>query len=376
MSDLDQQLRDLLQERAATAGPPPSLPSALCDGSPVPWWRRRPEWLVVPAVAVGSAVVVIAVAVVDANEAEPMIPADQAQSWARQVCTTRPSGPSPSEDELGGMAITASAVCRWENAVNLGDDTVGLQSVTTLSASQVNDLRDLLTAAPEEQPACAMFDSPPPVEYNVYLRDADGRDWRINIPEPPCLGFDMSGGQYQSPDLVRWLSGLSEVTQPAIERELPSEVTRRARALLGDRFVDLRVGADQASYIIGVLDLQGGEVDDFTSRLERELPLYFEQRTVPASDIEELRRTIERAIAVDRRGVRVIGSDLQHGRVWVGVAEEAISSTAALISDTLPGAQTITNAAGGSALICGAGIDTAQPCVVVKAVGLVELTDQ
>ena len=278
MNDLDQQLRDLFSEKAATVGPPPPLPDDLRVVSATRWWRRRPQWLLVPAAALITGAVVIPVAMISQNAGVTAMPAQEAEAWAQEVCTNRPEEQTPSQDEVRGMPVAASAVCWWENPANLGDETVGLQSVTALSPSQITDLKGFLADAVREQPTCSMIDSPPQVEYYVFLRDSDGQDYRINVPEPPCLGYDMSGGQYRSPALVGWLSGVFEATQPAIDRELPSEVTRRARALLGDRFVDVRVGADQASYIIGVLDLQDDEIDDLTSRLERELPLYFEQR--------------------------------------------------------------------------------------------------
>lgn len=210
MSDLDQQLRDLLHERAATVGPPPPLPPALRGDSPRPWLRRRPEWLLVPAVAVVTAAAVIAVAVISSeNGPGTVMPAEQAESWAQEVCTNRPSAQSPSQDQVRGMAIAASAICWWENPANLGDETVGLQHTTALSAGQIEDLQALLVDAPEESPTCAMFDSPPQVEYYVYLHDADGQAWRIDIAEPACLGFDLKGAQVSSPVLVDWLREVS-----------------------------------------------------------------------------------------------------------------------------------------------------------------------
>ena len=209
MSDLDQQLRDLLQDRAAGVGPPPLLPSALRGDPPTPWWRRRPHRLLVPTVAVVTAAVVIAVAVVNENSAESVIPADQAQSWAQEVCTTRPSAQLPGQDDVRGMNMTAAAVCWWENPANLGDSTVGLQNAKALSAGQIADLQAFLTDAPEESATCAMIDSPPQVEYYVYLRDAEGGEWRINIPEPACLGYELGDQHFSSPMLVDWLLDVS-----------------------------------------------------------------------------------------------------------------------------------------------------------------------
>ena len=83
MNDLDQQLRDLFSEKAATVGPPPPLPDDLRVVSATRWWRRRPQWLLVPAAAVVTATVVIAVAVVSQNNAvtQPAAPASSAWTF-------------------------------------------------------------------------------------------------------------------------------------------------------------------------------------------------------------------------------------------------------------------------------------------------------
>jgi hypothetical protein len=156
------------------------------------------------------------VALVNQDAGDTAMPAQEAQAWAEQVCTTRQSEQSPSQDDVRAMTIVASAACRWENPANLGDDTVGLQRVTALSPNQIAALQDFLTNAAREQPTCTMIDSPPQVEYYVFLRDSDGRDWRINIPEPSCLGFPMSSGeQYHSPALANWLDSLPETESSA-----------------------------------------------------------------------------------------------------------------------------------------------------------------
>ena len=164
-----------------------------------------------------------------------------------------------------------------------------------------------------------------------------------------------------------------EQVQSSIDRELPGDVTDRAKALLGNRFVDLSVGEDQASYIIGVLNLQDSEIDDLTAKLQDQVRLHFEPRTVPASATVELRHIVERAFTTDRQGVRVIGSNLATGRVLVGVADTKIPTTAQTVSDLLPGPQAVTRTNDGSALICDSDSTPTRPCVIVKAVGLGEL---
>jgi hypothetical protein len=218
MSDLDQQLRDLLSEKAATVGPPPPLPDGLREVATTGWWRRRPQWLLVPAAALITGAVVIPVALINQNAGVTAMPSGKAQAWAEQVCADRPSEPSPAQPEVVAMTFDASAVCWWENPAHLGDDTVGLQRVTALSPAQITTLQDLLSDAARQQPTCSMIDSPPQVEYYVFLRDSGGQGWRINIPEPPCLGFEMTGGQYRSAVLVNWLRSLPNTEEsPAID---------------------------------------------------------------------------------------------------------------------------------------------------------------
>jgi hypothetical protein len=303
------------------------------------------------------------------------MPAEQAKAWTQEVCTDRPSSRTPTQDQVRGIPVTAAAVCRWENPANLGDDTVGLQSATALSSSQITALQGYLTDAVEGQPRCMMIDSPPQVEYYVFLRDPEGRDWRIDVPEPPCLGFDMSGAHYQSEPLVGWLDDVGKMGQPSIDRDDPGEVSSRARALLGDRFVALTVRHDQASYIISVLNLRQGEIDDLTALLQRKVPLYFEKRTVAASDVEELRRTLERAFEQDRHGVRVIGGSDRAGTVLIGVAASRIPVISDVIAAVLPGRQTVSRTGPSSVLVCNADADRTEPCVVVKGVGVGELTN-
>ena len=229
MSDLDQQLRDLFQHKQAAVGPPPPLPPGLHEVPPTRWWSRPRHWLLVPVTAVATAAVVIPIALVSQNAGVTAMPAQETQTWADDVCTTRPSARSPGQDDVRTMSVVASAVCWWENPANLGDDTVGLQNITTLSPSQITDMKGFLADAPREQPTCSMIDSPPQVEYYVFLRDADGGDWRIDIPEPPCLGFEMQGGQYRSASLVNWLQGMSKEPLLVTAKDWDGTSTQLAR---------------------------------------------------------------------------------------------------------------------------------------------------
>lgn len=214
MSDLDQQLRDLLIERAARAGQHPPLPADLRGLPAERWWRQHRHWVVIPAAVLVTGLIVIPVALVSQKSEVPPLSASQAQTWAGQVCADRADARLPSQADVSDMEVVAVAVCRWEDPGNLTDyltdGTTGLQGVTALSPSQAAMLQDLVADAEGQQPSCPLIDRPPLLKFYVYLRDASDQQWRLTVPRTVCTGFEMSGGHYLSSSLVEWLESVAD----------------------------------------------------------------------------------------------------------------------------------------------------------------------
>jgi hypothetical protein len=161
--------------------------------------------LLIPAAVLITGAVVIPVALVRQNTGVTPMAAQEARAWALEVCHSQPSERSPGQDDVRTMSVVASAVCWYRGPKNLGGKPLGLSGAGALLPPLDTELRQLLVDAERDPPTCSIIDSRPQDRYFVYLRDSEGQDWRIDVPVPPCLGFEMNDGRYLSAPLVDWL---------------------------------------------------------------------------------------------------------------------------------------------------------------------------
>lgn len=396
----DQWLHDQFQAQAQTIEPPADLHGRSVERAYTAKTRRRRiqgTLAVGVAAAVTGAIVIVTGSLSPATQPTPADLTPAPTSWTFDLYFTTGGGRAvdPTAKNPGGRwKLTSETV----TVPNSGDQPLDIVNALVAHAPTVEAINGFNFSSNGQLPIAEV--NSVTVTPKVITVDLDREVW-----DPyPTISCICPPGDAVMQQLVWTLDSALESTLPvlltinsepaggiwgyrldgpvyleqegsSIDRERPGEVTTRAKALLGNRFVDLAVGPGQASYIIGVLNLQDDEIDDMTARLERQVPLYFENRRVAASDVEELRQVIEQAFATDRQGVRAIGSDLQQGQVLVGVASDRIPTMAEVVADLLPGPQEITRTGDGSALVCSSGGDPTRPCVIVKAVGLGELTD-
>jgi hypothetical protein len=201
----------------------------------------------------------------------------------------------------------------------------------------------------------------PTVQDSAYLADALEL-YRLEAPAVHPL-----------PDAVRNLRAnmshlFDEVTSPrwTVDHELPSEVAHRARALLGKRYVDLAVGTDQASYIVGVMHLKQREVPTLALALGGRLPILFEPRTVPLDDPTRLQRMVLSTTA-SRHDVQAVGVDSREGQVVVGVVPARIAQVARLLAQVQGDNYTITTAGDGpDTVVCWAGPSASHACLRLR----------
>ncbi len=208
MSDLDQRLRDLLNDRAAQAGPHPPLPPDLQEVSALPWWRRRPQWVLVAAAVTVTAVVVIPLALVDTGSTTDPMTAAQAGTWIDEICATRPSEASPSNQAVLDMDVVGAGICQWRNPALL-DPTVTIIATQGLGVQQTNELMWFLRNAEHGTPDCPLSHDPRDAGYFVMLQDTAGRTWQVTVPDTAeCGGFTLNGEPYWTSGFVDWLNGI------------------------------------------------------------------------------------------------------------------------------------------------------------------------
>jgi len=116
---------------------------------------------------------------------------------------------SPTAEQLAEMDVQAATVCRWTNPAT-GDPMMDRKYTLTdkvgLSGTQAAEMMSRFANAAQQTPTCSMIDSPPSVEYRVLVRDRQGTDFRVVVPQNDCLGFRLAAGtQYTSWELTNLL---------------------------------------------------------------------------------------------------------------------------------------------------------------------------
>lgn len=249
MKNLDQELREVFREKAQDAGAPPAIPPGPTAG---PAMRRSWRWMLIPAAVVTTAAVVIPVAVLSRDTQSAPLPSNQGAGWVQESCSSRPAFPSPSQADVWNMNVVGAGVCRWVNPSQLNSTNSGTQVTVTLSDQERSELIALIEEASPGNPDCAVIDSEPQVEFLVLLKDYEDQSWQITIPNDFCLGFELDGNPYQSPELADWLDNITTNENAPTPEALSTDTLERMhdrgiRAVTADPdIVNPNVSQDEA----------------------------------------------------------------------------------------------------------------------------------
>jgi hypothetical protein len=126
-----------------------------------------------------------------------------------------------------------------------------------------------------------------------------------------------------NPDAVgQCQSSTGSATVDASSLELPSQVSSRARHVLGQRYVDTAITKDQRCYVIGVLNLTAQETPTLTAELTADAPIKLVNRTVSLAAVNRLFAQAKQAITTTgpaAAGVTISNTDPSRGTVVVTV---------------------------------------------------------
>ena len=191
----------------------------------------------------------------------------------------------------------------------------------------------------------------------------------------PAVASDQSKGPEPTPTLGQPIDPSDRGAESVLVEDLenPSDVAKRAEALLGARYVDVSINSSHTSFVVGVLDLAPDEARELEADLSGEALVSVEGRTVSSSAVDSLRRTVEEAVLKSDLPYSVIGSNLQDGSVLVGIDEASMVPDAVeLLSSELPGWKAEDKAGDGVDLVPGA---SGKAAVHVRVVGTGRLTE-
>ncbi len=354
MSDLEDELRGLFRDKEQQSPTARSLSEYVSGaGDTVGRRRRRWQWGVVPAAVLVSAAVVVGVAALS-NQSGTPVPV---------------SGDPAGDDVHGPLASGAAVSCFKEYSprevahrsfafdgivTEIGPGTTNREGEGQLRLSSVTfAVNEWFSGGSTES---ATVDMLPPTPDGTSAETGQSYDvgtrllvsgeprWGGVDPLADAIAWDTCGftryWDQETADAWRAAVSATASTDVLVEDiENPSAVVRRARELLGDRFVDVSINDDHTSYIVGVLNLTPEEMPSLGEELSGPAPVTVAFRAVSAEAIADLRTQIEQLIkgldsSVD---VTLIGSNEADGSVLVGVSDdEGVIAAAAFLRSQLP----------------------------------------
>jgi hypothetical protein len=215
MSDIEQLVKEALRARA-TDIPDGSSPSIPIDSQTTHREGNRNRWVLASVVA--AAAVVLGFALIDGyfpgldpdNTNPSMVSIDA--NTPPPSCGTKEGqvdAPPPPFEQLATLRVRAASVCQWTNEeprwkpgtpISTFYENYTLTNEIALLQVQASDLMVQLASADAGTPECSMIDSAPDTVFSLLLGDTAGERWRIDFPQPACLGFALgNAGHYTSP---------------------------------------------------------------------------------------------------------------------------------------------------------------------------------
>ncbi len=352
MSDLESELRELFHDMRTRAPSAKPLSEYLAD--PVAKTSRRWQWAVVPAAVAATAAVVVGVAALPyQHESPPPVVAGspsatpssgeqtsgEGQDWQAVTDVAQLEGKWRAESLFGEPITQPQGPLSHPVDVVFSELDAGWWWMTddgcNTTSGRISVSSSQLSTGQAGTTLVGCFSIPGQTDHALNVKAIGAADQaRIasQVGESAKLSL-LSKGKVVAVYISARSAGLVE------DVENPSAVVSRAKALLGDRYVDVSINADHTAYIVGVLDLKPDEAQRLGEQLSGPAPVVVAPRAVTAQAVMVLRRQIEQLVQGLDSSIEftVLGSNPADGSVLVGVSdEESLAGAGAFLRSQLP----------------------------------------
>ena len=171
---------------------------------------------------------------------------------------------------------------------------------------------------------------------------------------------------------------VSEYEYSVVDEVLPSKIEEGAKALVGDRFVDIEISENQQNYVIGVLEASPDEAEKFSALLSSEVPVTVETRTVSRPETEALYGEVWAGLKSTKPGTAlIVGRDYATGTITIiANGTDALDAIDEVASAALPGSEQKATQDGATVFISSEGSDSTSISVQVGSMTELEADDE